>query len=154
MGIEAQARYAAWQTTVNQYQDELVAYYKALGDRDTAINQLRKESPDGVIPPDKVPPEVKQPQRPQILSTNPAQGYVIKLSPGNYDIQMKRADGTIQPDSRKKLVMFDKQREGIAYSVVPSTALEFAGTIGRAGQCHLCAAGDNTLFTGIQVGTI
>jgi hypothetical protein len=36
-------------------------------------------------------------------------------------VQVRRPDGTIQPDSRKRVVSFERQRDGIAYSVVPQT---------------------------------
>lgn len=119
-GAEAETRYNEWQNNLKAYQDSLVTYYRALGTWEEEIKKLTQESPDRVIPPDKVPPRPEQPQRPSVLSTNPAQGYVIDLPNGTYDIQVLRADGTLQANSKKRLVMFDKQREGIAYSVVPS----------------------------------
>ncbi len=120
-GAEADARYAAWQQALEDYQDALVAYYQALGEWDKEIIRLRDESPNGVIPPEKVPTKPEQPQRPRVLSTNPAKGFVLDLPDGTYNILVKRADGTVQPDSQKRLVMFNKERDGIAYSVVPST---------------------------------
>lgn len=119
-GAEADARYQEWQDKLEAYQDSLVTYYQALGDWDAEIRKLTQESPNGVIPPDKLPARPEQPQRPSVLSTNPAQGYVIDLPNGTYNIEVRRADGTLQPDSKKRLVMFGTQREGIAYSVVPS----------------------------------
>ncbi|HZQ07820.1 MAG TPA: hypothetical protein VFD70_14645 [Anaerolineae bacterium] len=120
-GAEAQAKYEAWSVALKNYQDALSKYYAALSEWDIQIEELRKSSPNGVIPPEKVPPQPQQPKRPTLLSTNLAQGFVIDLPSGTFTIEIARADGSIQPDSRKQLVMFDKLRDGIAYSVVPST---------------------------------
>jgi hypothetical protein len=56
-----------------------------------------------------------------VLSSNPARGFVIALPAGQYGIRVRRADGALQPDSGKTLVMFEKQRDGISYSVMPQT---------------------------------
>lgn len=120
-GSEAQANFDQWNAALKKYQDELSAYYEAESQWQIQIDALAKQSPNGVIPKDQIPPEPAQPVKPTILSTNPAQGYVLDLPGGTYDIEQTRADGTPQPDSRKHLVMFDKLRDGIAYSVVPSS---------------------------------
>jgi hypothetical protein len=120
-GEEAQARQAEWQAKLDEYQAGLVTYYRALGDYDALIAKLRDESPTGIIPQDKVPVRPEPPRRPSVLSTAPAQGFVIDLPTGTYEVQVVRADGTVQPNSKKRLVVFDKQKDGTAYSVVPST---------------------------------
>jgi hypothetical protein len=120
-GADADARHGEWQATLDAYQKGLVAYYRALGDYDALIAKLSAESPNGIIPQDKLPVRPEPPQRPSVLSTAPAQGFVIDLPSGTYDVQVVRADGTIQPSSNKRLVVFDKQKDGTAYSVVPST---------------------------------
>jgi hypothetical protein len=120
-GADAQAKYATWQMLQDTYHTELATYYQALEDWDKQINALRQASPDGTIAPDKAPPQPQQPSSSTLVSTNLAQGYIFSLPAGSYDIQVKRSDGSIQPDSRKRLVMFAKQQTGIAYSVVPQS---------------------------------
>ncbi len=120
-GAEAQAKFESWSTNLKKYQDALTDYYQALADWQAKIDELSKASPNGVIPQDKIPPKPEPPTKPTILSTNPSQGYVLNLPSGTYDMEVTRADGTLQPDSRKKLVMFEQLRDGIAYSIVPST---------------------------------
>jgi hypothetical protein len=120
-GDEAEMRRMEWQSRLDEYQAALVAYYRALGDYDALIAKLSKESPNGVIPPDKLPVRPEPPRRPPVLSTAPAQGFVMDLPKGVYEVQVRRADGTIQPNSKKRVVIFEKQNDGTAYSVVPST---------------------------------
>ncbi len=120
-GAEAEARQSDWQKRLNDYQAALAVYYRALGDYDAEIARLRRESPNGVIPQDKLPVRPEPPQRPSVLSTPPAEGFVLDLPPGTYEIQVVRPDGTVQPNSRKRVVVFDKLKDGVAYSVVPST---------------------------------
>jgi hypothetical protein len=120
-GAEAAARAAEWQSALDEYQTALVAYYRLLGEYDTLISKLREESPAGIIPPEKVPLRPEPPKRPSVLSTSPAQGFVMDLPNGTYEIQVQRPDGTVLPASKKRLVLFGKESDGIAYSVVPST---------------------------------
>jgi len=118
-GERAKAKHEVWQKAQDQYRASLAGYSEMLRMWDEQINKLRAESSTGTVPPEKLPKRPEAPPRPTLLSTNPAQGFVISLAAGTYDIQVKRLDGSIQPNSHKRLIVFEPEREGIAYSAVP-----------------------------------
>ena len=120
-GSEARAKFTEWDKAQSEYRTALEAYYAAQLRWNDQVNILRQKSASGIVPPNLMPPEPLEPVRPTVLSSTPAQGFLIALPVGTYDISVIRADGTLQPDSKKTLVMFEKQRDGISYNVVPQT---------------------------------
>lgn len=119
LGAEARAKFSEWEAAQAFYSVALQSFYAAQQRWNDQVNRLRQQSPGGVAPAGAMPPEPQAPTQPTVLSSNPARGFLITLPVGQYGIRLRRADGALQPDSAKTLVMFDKQRDGISYSVVP-----------------------------------
>jgi hypothetical protein len=121
-GEEARQRYAAFKALMAQYRrdsDDYLEAYKQFQRKTDEILQSRP--PGGNVPPEAFPEEPKRPTPVQLHSSDPEQGFVISLPAGEYSVQLKRTDGTIQTDSYKHLVIFDRQRDGTAYSIVPQS---------------------------------
>ncbi len=68
----------------------------------------------------RVPPEPVAPKPVSLVTTNLDHGYIVSLAEGTYAIQVRRADGSIAPQSQKQLVVFSTQNQkAIGYDVVP-----------------------------------
>jgi hypothetical protein len=87
-----------------------------------------------------------------VLSSNPARGFVIALPVGQYGIRVRRADGSLQPDSSKTLVVFDKQRDGISYSVMPQTRWNSPETSADESQVVYALRGSTLYLQAFRAG--
>jgi hypothetical protein len=123
VGEEAEAAYLHFKELQTQYQDDLRAYSQAQEVyRDEVSELLASEAAkegklteeDFPEPPPSVPPMT-------LYSQTVAEGFVVSLPEGSYDIRMKLPDGSIQADSKKRLVMFSQLQEGTSYNVVPES---------------------------------
>ncbi len=118
---EAQVHYAEFEKLQDDYRQALFEYYQAQQTWRDQINELLKNAPPGSLSDDDLPKGPNPVPPLTIFSTVPAQGFVVSLPEGMYEVQVKRPDGSLQPDSRKKLVVFNKRRGGLAFNVVPAT---------------------------------
>lgn len=118
-GPEAEARNLAFTSLQAQYQRELFQYYQ----RQQAWRQerdsiLRSAEPGTLAldslpdPPEPIPPF-------SMFSTDMLTGYPLSLPVGEYRIQLRLDNNEIVPDSQKALIIFDKLRDAISYTVVP-----------------------------------
>ena len=120
-------RGAAARQQVTRVKDLQQAYSRHLMDYDRAELKWRNKMDDllrkglhGGKVKGHVPPEPVAPMPVLLVTTNLDQGYAFVLNEGTYAIQVRRADGSIAPDSRKKLVVFSAQSQtAIGYDVVP-----------------------------------
>lgn len=76
----------------------------------------RAEGDEVAIPP---PPEPPPPLN--TFSTGLNRGYPVALAPGTYDIRVRLADGSIQPESVRRLAVFAPRRTAVGYTVVPES---------------------------------
>jgi hypothetical protein len=68
----------------------------------------------------RVPLEPVSPKPVSLVTTNLDQGYIVSLAEGTYAIHVRRADGSIAPQSQKQLVVFSTQnQQAIGYDIVP-----------------------------------
>jgi hypothetical protein len=121
-GEEAAAAYAGYQVLQNRNKADQAAYNQAEQVwRDKMDTLLRALAPGQTVTPEQLPEEPSPVPPFTLHSSSVEKGYVVSLPVGEYDVQTTLPDGSSQPDSRKHLLVFDKQQDGIEYSLVPSS---------------------------------
>jgi hypothetical protein len=123
VGQDAEAAYDHFKELQVQYQNDMQAYHIAQQAYRDKVSELlesdaakkgeltEEDFPD---PPQSVPPMT-------LHSQTVAEGFVISLPDGTYHIRMRLPDGSIQPNSEKKLLVFAELEEGSSYNVVPES---------------------------------
>lgn len=120
-GDEATAAYAAFQAGQVAYREALFIYARDYQQYRDDVNAILASVGAGAAP----IAEEDFPQRPEpvhpftLFSTDLAQGYVINLPAGKYDIKMRLGDGSVLPGSERPLEVFAPLREGVSYTVMP-----------------------------------
>jgi len=123
VGEDAEAAYSYFKELQAQYQNEVQAYHVAQqAYRDKVSELLESDAAkqgelteeDFPNPPQSVPPMT-------LHSQTVAEGFVVSLPEGTYHIRMRLPNGSIQPDSEKRIVVFSKLQEGSSYNVVPES---------------------------------
>jgi hypothetical protein len=116
VGSDAEANYTRFESLRQDYQHALFEYHRTFRiwrtERDEALLS-------GEVTEEDLPPAPVMPPPFSLFSTVPNRGFIVQLSPGRYQIQFRLADGSIMPTSRKQIVVFEPQRQGISYDVVP-----------------------------------
>ncbi|MBS1251121.1 MAG: hypothetical protein MAG451_00151 [Anaerolineales bacterium] len=115
-GQEAKAQHQEFQRQRDAYRDRVWEYYQAEREYQEQLSQIvtqGKSEADVNIPdpPDKPEPFL-------FYSTGLNDGFPVELAAGAYVIRIRGADGQILPQSKRKLVVFSAQREGVGYTVV------------------------------------
>ena len=121
VGEDAETAYSYFKELQAQYQQDIRAYHEAQQEYRDKVGELLNSdaAKEGTLT-DEDFPEPPQPVPPMTLSSQTiAEGFVISLPEGNYRIRMRLPDGSIQPDSEKRLVIFKKIKDGASYNVVP-----------------------------------
>ena len=118
LGGAAQRKYGEWEEALRMYRLDVSEYYEASRNWRTDLTERvqsgKVTSEDDVL--------VSQPMRPADFlysSTKIFRGVPLNLPPGEYDIQMRNDAGKIVADSVKKLVVFQSDRVGVGYTVIP-----------------------------------
>ena len=118
LGGAAQRKYGEWEEALRIYRLDVSEYYEASRNWRTDLTERvqsgKVTSEDDVL--------VSQPMRPADFlysSTKVFRGVPLNLPPGEYDIQMRNDAGKIVADSVKKLVVFQSDRVGVGYTVIP-----------------------------------
>ena len=101
--------------------DAVWAYEEA---RQAWLAAAREAQSQGVEP-DDLPREPNQPAPLNTFSTGLNSGFPVKLEPGNYRIRTRAADGTIVPESERRLVVFSPRRTAVGYEVIPENRWTF-----------------------------
>jgi hypothetical protein len=118
-GTEAEAAHEWFTADQQRYQAELRAYYSDqrawMVEADDANRRIRNGENVTLRPAPVAPAPIS------VTSNGINQGVPINLPAGNYQIQLRAADGTIVPDSARDLVVFGPRRATIGYVVVPQT---------------------------------
>ena len=118
-GTEAEARNLAFTSLQKQYQQELFQYYEAQQAWRQERDAIIRDAEPGSLDPDSLP-DPPEPIPPfSLFSTEMREGYAVSLPEGEYRIQLRTENGEIVPESQKELVIFDKIRDAVAYTVVP-----------------------------------
>jgi hypothetical protein len=119
LGAEAEQAQAQFKAKQDAYQQASRAYLEAQHQWTAAVDAAVAQRAAGksVV----LPPEPQPPAPIDIYSNGLNDGFPIKLTPGNYQIQLRSPDGTIAPQSRRDLVVFAPRRVAVGYTVVPET---------------------------------
>jgi hypothetical protein len=119
LGVEAEQAQAQFTAKQDAYQQASRAYLEArrqwLAAMDAAVAQHAAGKQV------TLPLEPQQPAPIDTFSNGLNDGFPVKLTPGNYQIQVRSPDGTIVPQSRRDLVVFAPRRVAVGYTVVPET---------------------------------
>ncbi|MCA9899029.1 MAG: hypothetical protein H6654_18010 [Ardenticatenaceae bacterium] len=121
IGADAERANAQFEADQLAYREALLAYEQA---RLAWLDAAREAQNQGVAPGDILPAPL-EPSPLNYYSTGLNQGFAIKLEPGNYRIRTRALDGTIVPNSERRLVVFAPRRTAIGYEVVPEQRWTF-----------------------------
>lgn len=121
IGADAESAYAQFQADQRAYREAALAYEQA---REAWLAAAREAQKNG-IPPDQFPPGPVEPAPLNTFSTGLNSGFPVKLAAGNYRIRVKATDGTIVPESERRLVVFSPRRTAVGYEVVPEQRWTF-----------------------------
>ena len=146
VGSDAQAAETRFREQQKKNNDDQAAYYQAEQVWQDKMDELLRNLPvNQTIPPDQLPKEPTPVPAFTLYSSQLEQGYLVSLPVGEYDLQMKRADGVYQPEGAKHLVVFDKEQNGVSYSVVPQSRWNKPETSDEPGAV-LYALPESTLY--------
>jgi hypothetical protein len=117
LGAEAEQAQEQFKAKQAAFQKESLAYYQAQQKWQAAIEEAiaKRQAGQNVTP----PPEPQPPTPIDTFSNGLNDGFPIKLAPGNYQIQVRGADGAIVPESPRALIVFAARRVAVGYTVVP-----------------------------------
>lgn len=123
VGQDAEAAYNHFKELQAQYQNDMQAYHIAQQVyRDKVSELLESDAAKQGKLTEKDFPNPPQPVPPMTLhSQTVAEGFVISLPEGTYYIRMRLPDGSIEPNSEKRLLVFSELEEGSSYNVVPES---------------------------------
>jgi len=113
-GAQAREHRAEFERERQAYLDRLRAYSDATEQFNQRIEELARQ-PGPTTP----PPAPAQPAPFSLYSTDLARGFPLDLPSGQYAIQLRAPDGSVLPESRKRLVAVAPRRQGVGYDVVP-----------------------------------
>lgn len=99
---------------VSAYYNDLVTYRRDLDDRIEA--GTLEEEPD---------PPPREPEPFLYSSTEVNRGFPVELPAGSYTIQVRAADGKVQPESRRRLKVFAPLSTGVAMWAIPHDRYTF-----------------------------
>ncbi len=121
IGTDAERANAQFQADQLAYRNAVIAYEEA---RQAWLAAAREAQNQGVAP-DDLPPGPLEPSPLNTYSTGLNSGFPVKLDPGNYRIRTRAPDGTIVPNSERRLVVFSPRRTAVGYEVVPEQRWTF-----------------------------
>ena len=121
IGSEAEVAFERFQADQDAYREATLAYQEA---RQAWIDAAREAQKQGVDPND-FPPGPEEPPPFNTFSTGLNSGFPIKLEPGNYRIRTRAADGSIVPESERRLVVFSPRRTAVGYEAIPEDRWTF-----------------------------
>lgn len=117
--LQADARFQAAQAA---YREASLAYQD---ERSAWLEQAREaQANDG--DPASLPPAPEPPEAFNLFSTGLNSGYPIQLPPGTYQIRTRLPDGSIVPESVRRLVVFAPRRTAVGYEVIPEARWTFS----------------------------
>lgn len=120
---EATAANVRFQQEQTAYQQSLLEYQRAreawlaLGREVQAQNQE-----GGQI---ELSPAPQPPSAYDVYSTGLNRGYPVDLAAGTYQVRTRLADGTVVPESVRRLVVFAPRRTAVGYKVIPESRWTF-----------------------------
>ncbi len=129
VGKEAVTAYDNFTHLREAYQDALVQYNKDFQTYSDEVSRIVSDANGAPLSNADFPTEPAKVADFTLYSTEIANGFVFALPAGNYSVQLRLPDGSLQAGSQKQLVVFAKLRRAIAYKVIPAerwTAPDYA----------------------------
>jgi hypothetical protein len=131
MGPKPQLYMGAEATEANtRFQEEQAAYQQAALDYQQAREawlavgrEIQQQNQDGGQI--ELPPAPEPPTPFNVYSTGLNRGYPIDLEAGTYEVRTRLADGTVVPESVRRLVVFEPRRTAVGYKVIPESRWTF-----------------------------
>jgi hypothetical protein len=118
LGEEAISARQNYEQLQKQYREDLFAYHQRLNVYREEFQAALADFQAGKITEEQIP-ERPEPLRDfTLFSTELLVGFPVELPPGSYALQLRLPDGSIQPNSQKRLVVFRPVQEGIGYEVI------------------------------------
>ncbi len=115
VGEEATTAHAQFEADQLAYQDTVLAYEEARQAWLTATRGLQQQE----TPSDPTQSAPVEPAPLNTMSNGLNRGFPVNLDAGNYRIRTRKADGTIVPNSERRLVVFSSRRTTIGYELIP-----------------------------------
>ncbi len=123
---EAERRFAEYQSAVEAFNRKLRDYYEEMRIYREEFNRfleeirIRRESGEEGITNIEMPQEPSPPDFVDFYASEPAQGFILNLPVGNYQIRLRCPDGRIYEGSEKNVVVFESRRTGgVGYEIIP-----------------------------------
>ena len=117
---EAKAAYDAFVEARKIYKEKQSEYVQAYQAYTDEVSRIVSEADGKELTRADFPDEPETVANFTLFSTEINWGFPIALAEGEYSIALRLPDGTIQEGSEKKLVIFSKIKDGVAYKVIPS----------------------------------
>jgi hypothetical protein len=119
VGEEAIASRIAFEQAQLDYREALQAYNEAYNEYEAALTAFMEKVREEklTVSEEDFPTEPQKSEDMSLYSTNLLQGFLINLPVGNYTIQFRLPDGSIQENSKKELTIFEAIQDGIGYTV-------------------------------------
>lgn len=101
----------------NKYRDDLYSYYKKLNEYNVLYQEALEKLQSGLITQDQLPREPLPPDDFSLFSTDLLYGFPVNLPAGEYEVNLRLEDGSIQINSNKHLIVFESLASGIGYEI-------------------------------------
>jgi hypothetical protein len=118
LGPEAVQARADFEAAQAQYREDLFHYHETLNEYREAFQEALALLQSGEITEDEMPVAPEPLEDMTLFSTDLLWGYPVNLPVGRYRIQMRTPEGTVIPESRKELVIFEALQEGIGFKIL------------------------------------
>ena len=115
VGEEAITAHAQFEADQLAYQDAVLAYEEA---RQAWLSATHESQQQGT-PSNSVQSAPVELVPLNTMSNGLNRGFPVNLDAGNYRIRTRKADGTIVPNSERRLVVFSPRRTTIGYGLLP-----------------------------------
>src|SRR3954469_20125017 len=137
-------------TSWEQFQSEKAAYVQRLrdyADAQTAYQQKLDEirnAPSSNGSNVQMPDPPAEPAPFTLYSTEVGRGFPVRLSPGEYTMRVRDANGQTVPDSEKRLVAFGPRRLGVSFEVLSQERWTYPEQAGDPADVVYTVAGGST----------
>ena len=121
IGAEAVEAHTQFEADQIAYRDAVWAYEEA---REAWLAAAREAQAQG-IEPDDLPQAPLEPPPLTTFSTGLNMGFPLKLKAGTYRLRTRAPDGSIVPESERRLVVFSPRRTAVGYEVIPERRWTF-----------------------------
>lgn len=139
VGDAAAERWAQFQAARTAYLAQLQAYADSVAAYGRQVDALQGMTGAGSAAATLAPPV--EPPAFTLYSSEPAQGFPIRLPAGEYAVRVRDGEGRVVPDSEKRLVLFGPRRAGVSVEVVPQERWTFPAQAGDPADVIYTTAG-------------